>query len=193
MRCSFRSSGLALAFALAAVPACIVEAPTPINKKAAPAGATAPRLPPAPPIDVKSGANFGDAFELVSLTLSSGRAVAGESLRASANFKVKGRVEADYHIFVHVEDVDGRSDRLNIDHPPVRGSLPTSRWEVGQVVRDEFEINVPPGMPVRGLNILLGFWDPKTDSRLPLKNPEAVRNDGRDRVLVATVPVLPPQ
>ncbi|QDF06704.1 hypothetical protein [Myxococcus xanthus] len=34
----------------------------------------------------------------------------------------------------------------------------------------------------------LGLWAPKTDARLPLTHRDAVRNDGRDRILIAQVP-----
>ena len=70
--------------------------------------------------------------------------------------------------------VDGRVDRINADHPPAGGQYPTSKWKKGETVRDDFQIYVPPGMNVRGLNILMGFWDPKTDIRLPLKNLDAI-------------------
>jgi hypothetical protein len=170
--------------------ACIVEAPTSAGREGGPAPA---RPNAAPPAEVKSGANFGDKVELTSVILAPSRGTPGEQIRAIANFKVLGKMDTDYMIFVHVEDVDGKTDRLNVDHAPARGALPTSRWEPGQMVRDEFEIPIPPGMPVRGLNLVLGFWDPKTDQRLALKNPEAVRNDGNNRVFVATIPVVPAQ
>ncbi len=185
-------SASALAFLLSA---CIVEAPSSAtgapSAPGAPAAAT-PR-PMAPPVKVESGANFGDVIELTTMLIAPGRASPGDTVRVSAAFKVTGKVPADYMIFVHVEDVDGRTDRLNADHPPARGAVPTSRWEPGQIIRDDFEIMIPPGMPVRGLNLVMGFWDPKTDQRLPVKNADKVKTDGRDRVFVATIPVIPAQ
>ncbi|GMU60878.1 MAG: hypothetical protein AMXMBFR34_26410 [Myxococcaceae bacterium] len=166
--------------------ACIIEAPTKEGTQA-----TAARPPPAPPAEVKNGANFGDLVELTSAVLAPSRAVAGDGVRVSLNFKVLGKIDRDYMIFVHVEDVDGRVDRLNVDHAP--RLKPTSAWQPGETVRDDFEIPIPPTMPVRGLNLVLGFWDPRTDERLPLKNKDQVRNDGRDRVFVATIPVTPAQ
>lgn len=166
--------------------ACIVEAPTREGTQQ-----TAPRPPPAPPAEVKSGANFGDAIELSSVVLSPSRGVAGEPVRVTANFKVLTKPEKDYFIFVHVEDVDGRVDRLNVDHPP--RAKPTSQWEAGEVVQDVFDIAIPREMPVRGLSLVLGFWDPKTDQRLPIVNKDAVPNDGRDRLFVAKFPVVAPQ
>ncbi len=164
---------------------CIVQAPTSggptVNVRA---------LPPSPPLEVKSGANFGDKVELRSVVLSPGRGVPGDTVKVVASYQVNARLENDYTIFVHVEDVDGRADRINVDHTPGRGSLPTSRWPVGEVVRDEFDIPIPPGYPVRGLNVMLGFWDPRTDARLKIVNADQVRTDGRDRLLVANLPVV---
>ena len=176
-----RSSLAALVLALSA---CIVEAPT--KEGVAP---TAPKLPPAPPAEVKSGANFGDAFELTSVILNPSRGVTGEPVRVTALFKVLNKIDVDYMIFVHVEDMDGRVDRLNVDHPP--RMKPTSQWQPGETVQDIFDIPILPGMPVRGLSLVLGFWDPKTDQRLPIINKEQVANDGRDRLFVAKFPVVP--
>lgn len=162
--------------------ACIVEAPTKEGTKG-----TAPALPPAPPQEFKSGANFGDAIELSSVVLSPSRGEPGQPVRVLANFKVLAKIDRDYMIFVHVEDVDGRVDRLNVDHAP--RSKPTSQWAPGEIVQDVFDIPIPPGMPVRGLSLVLGFWDPKTDQRLTIINKEAVPNDGRDRLFVAKFPV----
>ncbi len=164
--------------------ACIVEAPTKEGTHQ-----TAPKLPPAPPAEVKSGANFGDAFELTSVILNPSRGEAGMPVRVAANFKVNKKLDRDYYIFVHVEDVDGRVDRLNIDHPP--RSKPTSQWQPGEVVQDVFDINIPREMQVRGLSLVLGFWDPTTDQRLTIVNKEQVPTDGRDRLYVAKFPVVP--
>jgi hypothetical protein len=163
---------------------CIVPAPSsekaPERQKAA---------APAQPIEVRNGAIFEDKVELIGAQLAPGRVAPGEALRVTAYFRVLEQLPDDYMIFVHVEDVDGRVDRLNADHAPMQGAYPTSKWKKGETVKDEFTIYVPPGMPVRGLNLLIGFWDPKTDARLKLKNVDAVRHDNNNRILLAQVPV----
>lgn len=175
-----------LLVSLLALSACIVEAPTKEGTQG-----TAPRLPPAPPQEFRSGANFGDAIELTSVILSPSRGEAGQPVRVMANFKVLAKLDRDYMIFVHVEDVDGRVDRLNVDHAP--RVKPTSQWNPGEVVQDVFDIPIPAGMPVRGLSLVLGFWDPRTDQRLPIVNKDQVPNDGRERLFVAKFPVAQPQ
>lgn len=174
---------LSLSFALSFT-ACIVEAPTKEGTQG-----TAPKLPPAPPAEVKSGANFGDSLELVSVILNPSRGEAGQPVRVTANYKVLKKLDRDYFIFVHVEDVDGKVDRLNVDHPP--RAKPTSTWEPGEIVQDVFDIQIPPQMPVRGLSLVMGFWDPKSDQRLPIVNKDQVPTDGRDRLFVAKFPVVP--
>ena len=179
-------SGLAVVVSSLCLSACIVEAPT---KEGTQAQQRA--QPPAPPAEVKSGANFGDSIELASVVLSPSRGVPGQPVRVLANFKVLKKPERDYAIFVHVEDVDGRVDRLNVDHPP--RAKPTSQWQAGEVVQDVFDIMIPASMPVRGLSLVLGFWDPQTDQRLPIVNKDVVATDGRDRLFVAKFPVEQPQ
>jgi hypothetical protein len=118
-----------------------------------------------------------------------GRVLPGETLKVQAFYKVLDDMDTDYMVFVHVDDADGRTDRINADHKPAGGVYPTNQWKKGETVKDEFSVYVPPGMPVRGLNLYIGFWDPKSDQRLKLKNTEAVKNDGNNRILVAQIPV----
>jgi hypothetical protein len=165
---------------------CIIQAPTSEGTQV-----TGARAAPAPAAEVRVGANFGDQVELVNAILNPSRAVAGEGVHVILNFRTLEVPDRDWFIFVHVEDVDGRVERFNVDHAP--RAKPTSTWQKGEVVRDDFDIPVPAGMQVRGINVLVGFWDPKApDQRLPLKNKEAVRNDGFNRVLIAGIPVAQP-
>ncbi len=164
---------------------CIVEAPTKEG-----AAAAAPKAPPSPPAEVKVGAQFGDYIELTNAVLNPGRGVAGEGVRVLLNFRVLATPDRDYAIFVHMEDVDGRAERFNVDHSPRK---PTTQWKPDEVVQDIFDIMIPPGHNVRGLSLAMGFWDPRTNARLPIVNKDAVPTDGRDRLYVARFPVVQPQ
>src|SRR5438552_10418436 len=102
-------AGMMVVLAMAA--SCIVPAPT--SEKAP--EREKPAAAPAQPIEVKNGANFEDKVELVGALLAPGRVAPGEALKVTVFFRVLDEIKEDYMIFVHVEDVDGKVDRLNAD------------------------------------------------------------------------------
>ncbi len=165
--------------------ACIVEAPGGASE-AERRQATVQQVPQ---LALKNGAILGGKVELSAATVQPGRVVPGEPARVSVFFKVIEPLAEDYIIFVHVEDPDGRMERMNVDHKPAGGIYPTTQWKAGETVKDDFTIYVPSGAQVRAINIWLGLWEPRSDTRLKLVNPELVRNDGKDRILLAQVPV----
>jgi hypothetical protein len=180
-----RLSRLSVLLPTVLLSACIVEAP---------GGATESERRQAtvqqvPPLALKNGANLGGKVEIAGATVQPGRVVPGEPARVTVFFKVLQPLDADYIVFVHVEDADGKLERMNLDHKPANGVLPTTQWKPGETVKDEFAVYLPVGIPSRGINIWMGLWDPRTDARLPLTNPTVVRNDGKDRILLAQVPV----
>ncbi|XXF76589.1 hypothetical protein P2318_26545 [Myxococcaceae bacterium GXIMD 01537] len=175
----------ALVLSTAFLGGCIVEAPG----GASPAERRQAVVAQVPPLTLKTGANLGGQVELVGATVQPGRIVPGEAARITTYYKVLKPLEEDYLVFVHIEDADGRMERLNIDHKPAGGLYPTTAWKPGETVKDEFTLYLPAGVPARAINIWLGLWEPKNDARLPLTNPDAVRNDGRHRILLAQVPV----
>jgi hypothetical protein len=136
-----------------------------------------------------SDASGDDKVELVSATFQPPQLIPGDQMKIVLQFRVVDVIPEDYIVFVHVEDLDGKLDRINVDHRPMGGNYPTTQWKKGEVVRDEFGFGVPTGLPIRGVNIFAGLWDPRADRRMKLRNPAAVRNDGADRILLATIPV----
>lgn len=173
------------------VAGCIVEAPTGEKSSSLPQAAAARPTGGAQPLTFKLGANMEDKVEIVAATVQPAPVSPSEPSKVTLFFKVLDTIPEDYTIFIHVEDVDGRVERMNIDHRPAGGQYPTTQWKKGETVRDEFFIYAPTGVQLRGLNVWGGFWEPRTDSRLRLKNVDQVRNDGNNRILFAQVPVAP--
>jgi len=79
------------------------------------------------------------------------RAADGD-VRLVVEWRAVRRPETDYRVFVHVTDrleIRGPGDILaqgDREHP-VYGFYPTSRWQAGQRVRDDFRIAPPAGLP----------------------------------------------
>jgi hypothetical protein len=173
---------------------CIVEAPgAPSAQRpgsgSAPADKSRPPGPAAGALQVKVGANLEDKVEILGATVQPAQLLPGEQGRVTAYYKVLAPIDQDYMVFVHVEDPEGHMERLNVDHQPGGGVRPTSQWTVGETIKDEFTIYVPPNSQVHGLNVWGGFWQPHTDARLRLKNVDQVKNDGNNRILFVQVPV----
>jgi hypothetical protein len=184
-----RAAALPLAALLACASACIVEAPSATAQSAASGRGAAAQggAREVPRLTLRGGANFGGRLELAGAEVAPGRVAPGQSTRVTLQFRVLEPPERDYLLFVHVEDADGRMQRFNLDHAPTAG--PTSGWRKGQTVTDEFSLALPEDAEVRAVNLWFGFWHAETDERLALRNPEQVRNDGADRVLLTQLPV----
>jgi hypothetical protein len=165
---------------------CIVEAPG--GDKQAAAGASAPRAGIRPG-QVKNGANFDGKVELVGATFAPSALVPGDVTQVKLFFRVLEPLSEDWQVFVHAEDPERRDVRTNFDHLPVGGRRPTSGWKPGEIVEDAFAISLPVGTRQRAMDLWVGFWLPRTDARLPVKNPEALPRVDGDRVLLARLPV----
>jgi hypothetical protein len=165
---------------------CIVEAPAeyvpPPPRGGEPASVAAP-------IQARSGARLGDKLEIVSVQVTPGSVAPGRPARVTIVFRVLEELNADLRVFIHAEDPANKAPRLIFDHAPAQGRHPTTQWKKGETVRDEFQINLPSRTQARALNLWGGLWDPQTDVRLTLSNPNEVRHDGRHRVLLVQVPV----
>jgi hypothetical protein len=182
-----RLSCLSVVLSTVLLGACIVEAPGGTSD-AERRQATVQQVPP---LALKSGANLGGKVELVGGSVTPGRIVKGEPARVTVFFKVLQPILEDYTIFVHLEDSEGKMERMNIDHKPSGGIYPTTQWKPGETVRDDFNVYIPPGSSVRSVTLWMGLWEPRSDTRMKLTNPDAVRNDGKDRILLAQIPVAP--
>lgn len=180
---SSRLAGLLLALPIACLlGGCIVEAPTAESR---PKSAAALKVPERAPL--RGGALFSDKILFAGGEVVPGALIGSEPSRIALAFRALEDLDLDYQLFVHVEDVDGRFERFNLDHAP--GARPTSSWKKGETIRDEFLLAVPANTQSRAVRVWFGFWHPPTGARLPLANGEKVVNDGRDRALLAQIGV----
>ncbi len=107
-------------------------------------------VPPTSAGDVPPDVNFdlGNGLAIRSATLAWEGALS--RLHLTVYWEAVRPVESDYSVAVHLvahdpprdsQDVLAQSDSVH----PVMGWYPTSRWEVGEVVRDDYVLHVPSG------------------------------------------------
>jgi len=92
-------------------------------------------------------------------------------------------MEADYAFFVHfikegewlVSETTSKIKRrlgfpvrqmFQQDHEPLNGAYPTSVWIPGELVRERYDVIVPPELEPGTYTIWIGVWNPLTKKRL---------------------------
>lgn len=101
---------------------------------------------------------FGESIRLEGVRLLQ----EGERLRVQAWWRAVARPPGDRATLVHLYDAEGALVAAG-DAPPLQGAFPTSLWETGDVVADEYVLPADE----RGAYVGLGWYNPATGVRLP--------------------------
>ncbi|HQY91801.1 glycosyltransferase family 39 protein [Caldilinea sp.] len=112
-------------------------------------------------------AQFGEAIELVEGSAASNERGDPAVLTVDTQWRTQKRPEQDYTLFVHVLD---RAGNLVAQHDsvPLHGFLPTSAWRPSLAVHDSIEVQLPPDLPFDDYEVVIGFYDSVTQTRLPV-------------------------
>jgi mannosyltransferase len=121
-----------------------------------------PRLAELPASAIPAAGVLGDQARFVGYELASDWP---GTLTITLYWSLSEPLPSDYTIFVHVLDHAGRT-LANGDSEPYRGQFPTSRWPVGEIVRDVHEVRLDPCAASDRFSAETGFYVPKTMQRL---------------------------
>jgi 4-amino-4-deoxy-L-arabinose transferase-like glycosyltransferase len=132
------------------------------------------------PADVTTtDVNFDGKIRLLGWRASPANVRPGQTAKVTFYYEAIAPIERDYEIFAHGDSPTSAGHRLNADHLPARGSLPTSGWQEGRIIEDEFEVHVPVNYPFESFFVWTGFFI--GDDRLQLANSPPNGRDGRAR------------
>ncbi len=115
------------------------------------------------------GARFGDAFALVGYTLANGAPRAGESLNVTVYWQSIAKSDKDYTVFVHLLDSEGKL-RAQLDTQPRGGAYPTTIWDAGEIVRDDYALALPRDLAPGEYRIAIGLYAYPSLARLPVQD-----------------------
>ena len=90
-------------------------------------------------------------------------------------------------VFVQLLDQDGRL-RAQVDRPPVAGFRPTSAWEPGELIRDNYGLALPADLPPGDYQLITGLYLPATMERLVVSTTAGAQLD--DYVLLDIITVV---
>jgi len=143
-----------------------------------------------PPADDSSSiqhipaANLGHKALLLSYSLGTQEIEAGETLILTLYWQALAEMERRYTVFTHLLDADNQIV-AQMDSEPLGGTHPTTEWQFGEIVRDNYGLLVaPPGEYL----LEAGMYYLLTLERLPVLDGSGSAVQG-DRVVLGRIVV----
>lgn len=111
--------------------------------------------------------DFGDPIALVGSTHPQ-TVAAGSIMRVKLYWRALAPMTDDYTVFVHLVDASGKTVAQKDDQPQ-GGAYPTSFWDVGETVGDEYPVAIPRELAPGDYRIEIGIYRASDNTPLPLR------------------------
>ena len=108
--------------------------------------------------------NLGGKVRLLGYDIESGFRP-GENMHLTLFWQCLEEMEQSYTVFTHLVDA-GNNTVTQKDNPPVDGFYPTTKWEVGEIVRDQYDLVIPPEALPGPYRLEVGMYLVETGERL---------------------------
>ncbi|MCA9918477.1 MAG: hypothetical protein KC445_11025, partial [Anaerolineales bacterium] len=108
---------------------------------------------------------FGELVSLRGYDLTTATAVPGTPVQLTLFWQVDRQPAEIYSTFVHLVGPDGQ---IVVQGDQWPGGLPSNTWAQGQVIIDEYAIQLPEAAPLGSYQIVLGLYAPANGLRLPI-------------------------
>lgn len=135
-----------------------------------------------------AGANLSGKVQLLGYNIESGFRP-GDGIHLTLFWQGLQKMERDYTVFTHLVDGEGNIWGQQ-DNPPVDGLYPTSQWEKGEIVRDQYDILISPEAIPGEYQIEVGMYLAETGQRLTILL-EGTRSPVGDKVVLGPIQVQP--
>jgi len=122
-------------------------------------------------------ANLGGKVQLLGYNIESGFRP-GDGIHLTLFWQASQEMEKDYTVFTHLIDSGGKIWGQK-DNPPVDGFYPTSQWEEGDIVRDQYNLVISPDAPPGEYWIEVGVYLAETGERLEVYGEEGLLPENR--------------
>lgn len=119
-----------------------------------------------PPVLEPLNVSFGDpaAITLEGFDLATPSIVPGDALKLTLFWRANADVNEVYHVFVHIIDNE-QMIAAQVDGAPVNGFRPTLSWRKGELISDEYEVEIGSGMAPGTYQLWVGLYQPETFER----------------------------
>jgi hypothetical protein len=124
--------------------------------------------------------NLGDQVTLLGYDVSPEAVQPGQSLDLTLYWQARRRMSKDYTVFTHLVAADGRIVAQQ-DNQPAEGRYPTSIWDAGEIVVDQYHLTIASDAPDGEYHLEVGMYLLSTLERLKVTSGG---EEGQDRVLL---------
>jgi hypothetical protein len=138
----------------------------------------------APPISHPLAVELGDGVRILGYDLAGTEVRGGDTVHLTLYWQALDEMDVSYTVFTHLLTGDARI-RGQQDSVPGSGSLPTTSWLPGEVVVDEYAIELAEGAPPGDYVLEIGMYEAATGQRLPVR--DAAGNPVGDRLRLDTL------
>ena len=130
-------------------------------------------------------ANLGNKVSFLGYNLESGFRP-GDGIQLTLFWQSLAEMHQDYTVFTHL--IDSRNQVWGQkDNPPVDGLYPTTKWQAGEIVRDQYDLIISPDAPPGEYRIEVGMYTAQAGQRLSVLDSEGQRI--RDRILLGPITI----
>jgi hypothetical protein len=113
----------------------------------------------------------------------------GDSIHLTLFWQVLEEMDRSYTVFTHLIDGENRIWAQK-DNPPVDGFYSTTKWRVGEIVRDQYDLLISPETQPGEYQLEIGMYLVETGRRLAILSEETHSPVG-DKVVLGTIQVQP--
>jgi hypothetical protein len=112
----------------------------------------------------------------------------GDSVYLQLWWRATGEPGKDWTVFTHVlgpAKPDGSTVWAGRDAQPGQGTVPTTTWMPGDLILDEYQLQLPPDAPPAEYEIEVGLYDPTANGERAITTSPA----GQDHLILGTIKV----
>jgi len=122
--------------------------------------------------------NFGNEIDLIGYDVDKPRAQPRDAIDVTLYWRARQEMDQDYTVFTHLIDDEGEI-WAQVDDQPLGGDYPTSFWNPGQVIEDQYELTLESDIPAGEYEVEVGFYLAPTGERLAVLDDAGQMLDNR--------------
>lgn len=135
------------------------------------------------------GANFGGEILLSAYEIPRLQFRPGEDIRLVFFWQPLAVPAADYNLFIQLTTPQG-GIVSEIDTQPQGGPRLTTNWQIGEVIVDPYQLSIPATTPPDNYQIRVGFYNPQTNTRVPVLEAGRAEQDNLGGLIIRTIQVI---